>query len=84
MFARAPWYPAHAAGARVWGVTLLGDQQLAGLIMWIPAGFIYIAAVALLFLKWMRTDERRTTATSGSERERTSTITHVTLREVSR
>lgn len=63
MFARSPWYPAHAAGARAWGVTLLGDQQLAGLIMWIPAGSIYIAAAALLFMKWMRADERLTDST---------------------
>lgn len=65
MFARSPWYPAHGAGARAWGTTLLGDQQLAGLLMWIPAGSIYVAAAALLFLRWMRADERRTNAISN-------------------
>ena len=59
MFARAPWYPAHEAGARAWGMTALEDQQLAGLIMWIPASLVYIAAAAWLFLRWMRRDERR-------------------------
>lgn len=68
MFARSPWYPVHAEGAREWGVTLLGDQQLAGLIMWIPAGFIYVAAAALLFLKWMRADERLTNSTTQAAR----------------
>jgi cytochrome c oxidase assembly factor CtaG len=55
----APWYPAHAAGAQVWGVTLLDDQQLAGLLMWVPAGLVYVAAAARLFLRWMADDARR-------------------------
>jgi putative membrane protein len=58
MFARVPWYPAHAEGAHLWGTTLLQDQQLAGLLMWIPASGVYIAASAWLFLRWMRRDER--------------------------
>lgn len=59
MFARHPWYPAHGAGARAWGITLMADQQLAGLIMWIPAGLVYVCAAALLFVGLMRADERR-------------------------
>ena len=62
MLARTPWYPAHAAGARAWGTTLLQDQQLAGLLMWVPPGAVYLAASAWLFLRWMRRDERRATA----------------------
>ncbi|HEY1179895.1 MAG TPA: hypothetical protein VGF17_27380, partial [Phytomonospora sp.] len=31
----------------------------AGLVMWVPAGFVYIATVAALFLRWMAEDERR-------------------------
>ena len=58
MFASAPWYPLHAAGARAWGMTPLEDQQLAGLIMWVPASLVYIGAAAWLFLRWMRRDER--------------------------
>ncbi len=59
MFARSPWYPAHGPGAGSWGTTLLADQQLAGLIMWVPAGLVYVGAAAWLFLAWMRDDERR-------------------------
>jgi putative membrane protein len=62
MFANRPWYPAHAAGVHAWGMTLIEDQQLAGLIMWIPASMIYICAAAWLFLRWMRKDERETRA----------------------
>jgi putative membrane protein len=47
--AEAPWYPTHAASAAAWNLTAHEDQQLAGLIMWIPGGMSY-AAVALALL----------------------------------
>ena len=43
-FARVPWYPAYAATTAAWGLTPLEDQQLAGVIMWVPAGTVYLAA----------------------------------------
>lgn len=42
-------YPAQTAGARAWGLTPLEDQQLAGLVMWVPAGTLY-AGTALAFM----------------------------------
>lgn len=66
MFARTPWYPAHAEGARAWGTTLLHDQQLAGLLMWVPASAVYVAAAAWLFLRWMRDDEAATNRAGGT------------------
>ena len=54
-----PFYPVHAEGAARWGLTLLEDQHLAGLIMWIPAGFIYLAAISILLVLWLREAERR-------------------------
>lgn len=56
-----PLYPAHAKGAAAWGLTLLQDQQLAGIVMWIPGGFIYLAAAAFVFLKWMQQGNGRHT-----------------------
>jgi cytochrome c oxidase assembly factor CtaG len=43
-FSRNLWYPLMAPGALSWGVTPLEDQQLAGLIMWVPMGAIYLLA----------------------------------------
>ena len=39
-----PWYPVFAGSAAIWGMTPLEDQQLAGLIMWVPMGAIYLTA----------------------------------------
>jgi putative membrane protein len=58
-FARSPWYPAYARTTADWGLTPLEDQQLGGLIMWIPAGLVYVAAGLFLFAGWMRESERR-------------------------
>jgi cytochrome c oxidase assembly factor CtaG/cytochrome c2 len=62
IFASRPLYPGHSFGAAKWGLTLLDDQQLAGLIMWIPAGAAYVIAASLVFLKWLQDSETRAVA----------------------
>jgi putative membrane protein len=49
----------HSAGVAEWGTTLMQDQQLAAVIMWIPAGLIYVAVWEWVFLQWLREAERR-------------------------
>jgi cytochrome c oxidase assembly factor CtaG len=58
-FARSLWYPAYLDSAASWGLTPLEDQQLGGLIMWVPAGLAYIIAGVALMVGWMRESERR-------------------------
>jgi putative membrane protein len=48
-FSRAPWYAAHLSSSSAWGLSPLEDQQLAGLIMWIPGGLVYLAIALALF-----------------------------------
>jgi cytochrome c oxidase assembly factor CtaG len=47
-------YQAQTESAAEWGLTPLQDQQLAGLIMWIPAGTIYAGAAMALMAIWIR------------------------------
>jgi putative membrane protein len=54
------WYPIYASRTAAWGLTTLEDQQLAGLIMWVPAGIIYLAAGLLLFRAWLGESAFRT------------------------
>jgi putative membrane protein len=58
-FARSSWYPVYADSTASWGLTPLEDQQLGGLIMWIPAAVVYIIAGLALMVGWMRESERR-------------------------
>ena len=57
--AQTPWYGAYGAAAPLWGLTPLEDQQLAGVIMWVPAGLSYLAATLWLVLAWLRESEAR-------------------------
>jgi putative membrane protein len=58
-FASQPLYAKHVVGARAWELTAIADQQLAGVIMWVPAGTVYLVVMAGLFLKWLNLMERR-------------------------
>ncbi len=57
-FAPTPWYPAYATSAGTWGLTPLTDQQLAGMIMWAPAGLVYLSATLVLLAAWLRAAEQ--------------------------
>ncbi len=47
-FAPTALYAAHVVAPFEWALTPLGDQQLGGLIMWVPSGLPYGAAAVLL------------------------------------
>jgi putative membrane protein len=57
-FARTPWYSGYATTTAPWGLDQLADQRLAGVIMWIPAGGIYLGAALVLLVTWVRSTER--------------------------
>jgi len=50
VFAQRPLYPVHVASTVAWGMSPLTDQQLAGLLMWVPASLPYLGAG--LWLAW--------------------------------
>ncbi len=53
------WYPSYAGLTTSWGLTPLEDQQLGGLIMWVPAGLVYVIAGLALVAGWMREADLR-------------------------
>lgn len=54
-FAPTPWYDSYQASAVLWGMTPLQDQQLAGVLMWVPTGLVYTAAGLMLVSRWVAT-----------------------------
>jgi putative membrane protein len=50
-------YPTYAEAPRVWGLSVLDDQQLAGLLMWIPGFLILFAVFTVVFLRFMERDD---------------------------
>ena len=67
-FAVALWYPSYAGLTESWGLTPLEDQQLGGLIMWVPAGVVYIIAGLALFAGWVRESELRVAKRERAEK----------------
>jgi len=59
------WYPAQLTDAAHWGLTLIEDQQLAGLIMWIPGGMVYVVAALWLAGIWISSAGRSAQARGG-------------------
>ena len=58
IFSGAPWYPAYATTAPLWGLTPLADQQLAGALMGAPADAVLLATVLALVASLIRTSEQ--------------------------
>ncbi len=45
-------YPAYDAVSRPWGMSAQADQELAGLLMWLPGGLVYFVVLTVVFFRW--------------------------------
>ncbi len=52
-FSSYVWYPLYAASTLQWGLTPLEDQQLGGLIMWVPGGAVYLVIALAVLSRWL-------------------------------
>lgn len=68
--AATPLYPAYATGTTRWALSLLEDQQLAGLLMWLPGGVVYLIAAGGALLRWLEFDDNRRPARKRRARRR--------------
>src|SRR4030095_237933 len=57
-------YPAYSVAPRVWDITPLSDQQIGGLIMWIPGGLLFYVVMTVVFFKLGACD---TDTTAGAQ-----------------
>jgi putative membrane protein len=53
-FSSRAWYPLYAPATAAWGLTPLEDQQLAGLVMWVPANLSYLIAALAIASAWLK------------------------------
>jgi putative membrane protein len=49
-----PWFGHYLETAPDWGLSALEDQQLGGLIMWVPASLVYVGAALYLLVRWIK------------------------------
>lgn len=52
-FSPSAWYAAYEHETARYGLTALEDQQLAGTIMWVPSGVVYLVAVLGALGRWV-------------------------------
>ncbi len=52
-FATRPWYESYATTTEAWGLHRLADQQLAGVLMWFPTGFLGAGVALWLVIGWL-------------------------------
>ena len=57
-YSPSAWYSVYAAGAERYGMTPLADQQLGGVIMWIPGSFIIGTALVIDLAMAVRIEQR--------------------------
>ncbi len=55
----SPLYAPYLSDPIVWGISHGLDQQLGGLIMWVPVNLFYIAIMSVFFLRWMQSQEAK-------------------------
>ena len=55
-FTNSVWYSLSTAASASWGLTPVEDQQLGGLLMWIPGGTAYAVAALALVARWLTRD----------------------------
>ena len=72
--APSTWYRSYEATSALRRIDALADQQLAGLVMWIPSGVIFVFIGLALLAAWLGESERRvllgsTAARRAGERE---------------
>jgi putative membrane protein len=65
--APSTWYRSYEETAAQRHVSALADQQLAGLVMWVPSGVIFIVIGLALAAAWLGESERRVLLGSTSQ-----------------
>jgi putative membrane protein len=61
-------YKIYETFPRLWGLDVLTDQLIAGLIMKIGGGIVLWTAIAVIFFKWAAEEERSGAARTGASR----------------
>ncbi len=51
-------YPFYGAAPRTWGLSALADQQIGGLLMWVPGGLVLWLAMTVVWFRWSVWDDR--------------------------
>ena len=52
-FSPSVWYASYRVSAKLRDFTPLEDQQLGGLVMWVPGGAVFLVAAVAVLARWL-------------------------------
>jgi len=55
-FAVTPIYPYYEAMPRLWGLSVMEDQRIAGLVMWVPGSMMFLLAALIIVARWLQAE----------------------------
>ena len=68
VFARAPIYSAYVEAGQLFGMSIMTDQQLGGLLLWVPGDMMSILAAGVVMVLWYQKEEEQS-ALEAARRE---------------
>ncbi len=73
-FSGKPIYHYYATVPRPGRMTVMQDQMLGGVLMWIPGSMMYIIAALVLIARVIQAEDRRESASAATDANRTSSL----------
>ena len=52
-------YPWYAEAPRLWNISATTDQEIGGIIMWVPGGMAFLMVLIVVFLVWANQEESK-------------------------
>ena len=59
VFASGTIYTYYDSMPRLWGLTVIEDQRIAGAIMWVLGSMMYMIAALVLVARWLQSEEKK-------------------------
>ncbi len=58
-FANEPIYTYYTTVPRLFGLTVMQDQMIGGVIMWVPGSMMYIIAILIMVSRWLQVENEK-------------------------
>jgi putative membrane protein len=58
-FSTEPIYSYYTAMPRLWGISVMDDQRIAGVIMWVVGSMMYMIAALFIAARWLQSEEQK-------------------------
>lgn len=79
--AGSPAYTPYFTAPRIFGISVVDDQMLGGLIMWIPGNLVYVLVMSIAFYFWFEKQEAQQVALEEQQDRESAAATSAQMAE---